>query len=84
MTDLDTLEAFLHRRIRSHGLVAASVAAAVHRGVLDVDDADRETDARTPAPAAQKRTRAANSATSLAAPVGNTAETVRRTSSGPR
>lgn len=57
VTDLDTLEAFLHRRIRSHGLVAASVAAAVHRGVLDVDDADRETDARTPAPAARLASR---------------------------
>ncbi|BBY37057.1 urease accessory protein UreF [Mycobacterium mantenii] len=57
VTDLDTLEAFLHRRIRSHGLVAASIAAAVHRGELDVDEADRETDARTPAPAARLASR---------------------------
>lgn len=55
--DLPGLEAFLKRRIRSHGLVAASIAAAVHRGELGVDDADRETDARTPAPAARAASR---------------------------
>ncbi|OIN79133.1 urease accessory protein UreF [Mycobacterium malmoense] len=53
VTNLETLEAFLHRRIRSHGLVTASIAAAVHRGDLSVGDADQEADARTPAPAAR-------------------------------
>jgi urease accessory protein len=57
VTDLATLKAFLVRRIRTHGLVTASVAAAVHRGDLAVDDADRETDARTPAPAARHASR---------------------------
>lgn len=57
VTDLATLEAFLVRRIRTHGLVTASVAAAVHRGDIPVDDADRETDARTPAPAARHASR---------------------------
>ncbi|WP_406815602.1 urease accessory protein UreF [Mycobacterium sp. M23085] len=57
VTGLDTLEAFLRRRIRSHGLVAASIAAAVHRGELGVDHADCETDARTPAPAARQASR---------------------------
>jgi urease accessory protein len=55
--DVETLEAFLHRRIRSHGLVAASIAAAVHRGELGPEEADRETDARTPAPAARQASR---------------------------
>jgi urease accessory protein len=57
VTDLQTLEAFLRRRIRSHGLVTASVAAAVHRGELSPDEADHETDARTPAPAARQASR---------------------------
>ena len=57
VTDLGTLEAFLVRRIRTHGLVTASVAVAVHRGDISVDDADRETDARTPAPAARQASR---------------------------
>ena len=55
--NLETLEAFLHRRIRSHGLVTASIAAAVHRGELDPERADQETDARTPAPAARHASR---------------------------
>ena len=55
--DLATLEAFLKRRIRTHGLVTASVAAAVHRGDLALDDADGETDARTPSPAARRASR---------------------------
>jgi urease accessory protein len=55
--DLATLEAFLRRRIRTHGLVTASIAAAVHRGDLGADEADRETDARTPAPAARQASR---------------------------
>lgn len=57
VTDLETLNAFLCRRIRSHGLVTASIAAAVHRGELSLADADRETDARTPAPAARQASR---------------------------
>jgi urease accessory protein len=56
--DLTTLRAFLCRRIRSTGLVTASVAAAVHRGDLAVALADREIDARTPAPAARQASRA--------------------------
>src|SRR5215218_9231417 len=58
VTDLPTLRAFLGRRIRTHGLVTASVAAAVHAGTLSVTDADAETDARTPAPAARQASRA--------------------------
>ncbi|MGF2944754.1 urease accessory protein UreF [Mycobacterium sp. Lab-001] len=57
VTNMETLEAFLCRRIRSHGLVAASIAAAVHRGELAPADADREADARTPSPAARQASR---------------------------
>jgi urease accessory protein len=57
VANLATLEAFLRRRIRTHGLVTASIAAAVHRGDLSLDAADRETDARTPAPAAREASR---------------------------
>ncbi|OBG90927.1 urease accessory protein UreF [Mycobacterium sp. E3251] len=57
VTGLDSLEAFLCRRIRSSGLVSASIAAAVQRGDLTPDAADRETDARTPAPAAREASR---------------------------
>ncbi|MBB3751802.1 urease accessory protein [Mycolicibacterium sp. BK634] len=56
--DLTTLEAYLRRRIRTSGLVTASVAAAVHRGDLTPAHADAETDARTPAPAARLASRA--------------------------
>jgi urease accessory protein len=58
VVDLVTLQAYLRRRIRTHGLVTASLAAAVHAGVLSVPDADCETDARTPAPAARQASRA--------------------------
>jgi urease accessory protein len=58
VVDLPTLRAFLRRRIRTTGLVTASVAAAVHAGSLSVTDADRETDARTPSPAARAASRA--------------------------
>ena len=58
VTDVATLRAFLCRRIRTHGLVTASVAAAVHRGRLSIRAADAETDARTPAPAARQASRA--------------------------
>jgi urease accessory protein len=56
--DLVTLRAFLLRRIRTTGLVTASVAAAVHSGGLPVAGADAEIDARTPAPAARQASRA--------------------------
>jgi urease accessory protein len=58
VVDLATLRAYLRRRIRTHGLVTASVASAVHTDALSFDDADRETDARTPAPAARLASRA--------------------------
>lgn len=57
VTDVATLKAFLTRRIRTHGLVTASVGAAVHRGDLSPVQADQETDARTPAPAAREASR---------------------------
>jgi urease accessory protein len=58
VVDLATLRAFLRRRIRTSGLVTASVAAAVHGGALSLVAADLETDARTPAPAARSASRA--------------------------
>lgn len=58
VTDLATLRAYLVRRVRSQGLVAASIAAAVHAGSLTAATADLETDARTPAPAARAASRA--------------------------
>jgi urease accessory protein len=58
VVDLATLRAFLRRRIRTQGLVTASLAAAVHSGALAPEAADRETDARTPAPAARQASRA--------------------------
>lgn len=58
VVDLSTLEAFLRRRIRSHGLVTASLASAVHDGRLPLDAADGETDARTPSAAARRASRA--------------------------
>lgn len=58
VTDLGTLRAYLTRRIRTQGLVSASLAAAVHAGTLTVEVADAETDARTPSPAARVASRA--------------------------
>ncbi|CAN3129170.1 urease accessory protein UreF [Mycobacterium sp. smrl_JER01] len=61
VVDLDTLRAYLCRRIRTTGLVSASLAAAVHRGVLSAtagSSGDAETDARTPSPAARQASRA--------------------------
>ncbi len=58
VVDLASLRAYLRRRIRTHGLVTASLAAAVHAGTLALDRADRETDARTPAPAVRQASRA--------------------------
>jgi urease accessory protein len=55
--DLLTLRAYLQRRVRTQGLVTASIAAAVHRG-MDIATAERETDARTPSPAARGASRA--------------------------
>lgn len=54
VTGVDSLAAFLHRRIVTSGLVAASIASAVADGVLDVPAAQRETDARTPSAAARR------------------------------
>jgi urease accessory protein len=56
--DIATLRGFLLRRIRTHGLVTASLAAAVHDDRLSCEAADCETDARTPAPAARAASRA--------------------------
>ena len=58
VVDIPTLRAYLRRRIRTHGLVTAALAAAVHSGRLSVPAADRETDARTPSPAARRASRA--------------------------
>jgi urease accessory protein len=58
LIDIATLRAYLRRRVRTQGLVTASVAVAVHTGALAIRDADRETDARTPSPAARKASRA--------------------------
>jgi urease accessory protein len=57
VVDVATLNAFLRRRIRTTGLVTASIAVAVHTGALSVDAAGDETDARTPAPAARQASR---------------------------
>ncbi|MBM7244509.1 urease accessory protein UreF [Rhodococcus fascians] len=56
--DIDTLEAFLRRRIRTSGATAASIAGAVVLGSLDTDAADAECDARTPSPAVRAASRA--------------------------
>ncbi|MDV3126263.1 urease accessory protein UreF [Mycobacterium sp. 21AC1] len=58
LTDGVTLRAYLVRRIRSHGLVSASMAVAVHTGAFGPDTADAETDARTPSEAARSASRA--------------------------
>ncbi|NOP98523.1 urease accessory UreF family protein [Mycolicibacterium fortuitum] len=58
LTDVVTLRAYLVRRIRTSGMVTASLAVAVHTGDLDPAVADAETDARTPAPAARDASRA--------------------------
>lgn len=58
LTDLPTVRAYLVRRLRTSGLVTASLAVAVHTAALDPATADAETDARTPAPAARAASRA--------------------------
>ncbi|MBY0441123.1 MAG: urease accessory protein UreF [Mycobacteriaceae bacterium] len=57
VSNVATLSAFLRRRIRTHGLVTASIAAAVHCGELSPAEANQEADARTPAPAARQASR---------------------------
>ncbi|MGW5570673.1 urease accessory protein UreF [Nocardia thailandica] len=52
------VEAYLARRVRTSGLVAASLAAAVCDGALSAERADLEADARTPSPAARAASRA--------------------------
>ncbi|MEE4024608.1 urease accessory UreF family protein [Gordonia sp. PKS22-38] len=54
VVDAASLATFVHRRIATSGLVAASVAAAVADGTLEVADAQQETDARTPSAAARR------------------------------
>ncbi|WP_378743003.1 urease accessory protein UreF [Nocardia brasiliensis] len=56
--DVATVELYLRRRIRTSGLVAASLAAAVCAGALEPQRAEAEADARTPAPAARTASRA--------------------------
>ncbi|MBF6064332.1 urease accessory protein UreF [Nocardia terpenica] len=56
--DAASVESYLRRRIRTSGLVAASLAAAVCGGELDPVRAEAEADARTPAPAARTASRA--------------------------
>lgn len=56
--DVATVEAFLLRRIRTTGAVAASIAAAVCTSTVSTTDADAECDARTPSPAARAASRA--------------------------
>ncbi|WP_458316097.1 urease accessory protein UreF [Mycolicibacterium brisbanense] len=58
LSDVGSVRAYLVRRIRSHGLVTASLAVAVRTGMLDACAADAETDARTPAPASRAASRA--------------------------
>lgn len=58
VADLATLRAYLVRRLRTSGLVTASIAAAVHAGTIAVERADLETDARTPSEAARLASRA--------------------------
>ncbi|MDL9946822.1 urease accessory UreF family protein [Gordonia sp. ABSL11-1] len=54
IVDADSLSVFLRRRVLTTGLVAASIAAAVADGTLDVPAAQCETDARTPSAAARR------------------------------
>ncbi|WP_228533939.1 urease accessory protein UreF [Nocardia sp. BSTN01] len=56
--DLDTVAAYLRRRIRTTGLVTASLSAAVCAEALRPSAAEAEADARTPAPAARTASRA--------------------------
>ncbi|KQR98477.1 urease accessory protein UreF [Williamsia sp. Leaf354] len=53
VTDVASLRSHLEHRVRTGGLVAASIAAAVAEGRIDEADAQGETDARTPSAAAR-------------------------------
>jgi urease accessory protein len=57
LTDLDSLRAFLLRRVRTSGLVAAGLAASACAGG-DPAQLDVEADARTPSPAQRAASRA--------------------------
>jgi urease accessory protein len=57
LVDLATLEAFLRRRIVTHGVVTASAAVALQSGQLSAAGAEAEVDARTPSPAARAASR---------------------------
>ncbi|MEV5650731.1 urease accessory UreF family protein [Nocardia sp. NPDC052254] len=56
--DIDTVAAYLRRRIRTAGLVSASLAAAVCAGALTPAAAEAQADARALAPAARTASRA--------------------------
>jgi len=56
--DVASVRDFLIRRVDTAGLVGASVAVAVTRGVLTPDTGDAEMDARTPSGAARNASRA--------------------------
>lgn len=58
LRDAAGVERYLARRVRTTGLVAASLAAAVCAGELDPETAELEADARTPSPAAREASRA--------------------------
>src|SRR5262249_28930003 len=58
VVDVETLRAYLRRRIATQGLVSASIAAAGPVRALTSMAADRGTHARTPAPAARQASRA--------------------------
>ncbi|UGT44442.1 urease accessory protein UreF [Nocardia yamanashiensis] len=58
LRDVASVELYLRRRIRTSGLVAASLAAAITAGTLDPTRADLEADARTPSPSARTASRA--------------------------
>lgn len=58
LRDVASVELYLRRRVRTSGLVAASLAAAVCSGALDPARAELEADARTPSPAARAASRA--------------------------
>ncbi|AYF73882.1 urease accessory protein UreF [Nocardia yunnanensis] len=58
LRDVASVESYLRRRVRTSGLVAASLAAAVAAGALDPGRAELEADARTPSPSARAASRA--------------------------
>ncbi|WP_067541896.1 urease accessory protein UreF [Nocardia crassostreae] len=58
LRDVPTVELYLRRRIRTSGLVAASLAAAVCADTLTPARAELEADARTPSPSARTASRA--------------------------